>query len=142
MKLVVASATDDNGDELFSRKWSHEFLDMLLVENQHQPTFTPEGMKAIAQKADGEAQVLYSLLAGTGLRIGEALGLEVKHLSPDFRTIAVEQSCWEGDLQTQDKKRLRTRRLRLTAGYTIMCLRCTIISKNLYLRRYCDLPCD
>ncbi len=100
VKLVVASATDDNGNELFPRKWNHEFLDLPLVENQHRPTFTPEEITAIAQKAAGQEQILYSLLAGTGLRVGEAFGLELKHLSPDCRTITIEQSCWEGDLQT------------------------------------------
>jgi integrase len=104
VKLVVASAIDENGDELFPRKWNHEFLDVPLVENQHKPTFTPETMTAIVQKADGQEQILYSLLAGTGLRIGEALGLEVKHLSADCRTITVEQSCWEGDIQTPKTK--------------------------------------
>ncbi len=104
VKLVVASAIDNNGDELFPRKWNHEFLDLPLVENQHQPTFTPETMTSVVQKADGQEQILYSLLAGTGLRIGEAFGLEVKHLSADCHTITVEQSCWEGDIQTPKTK--------------------------------------
>jgi integrase len=104
VKLVLASAIDENGEELFPRKWNHEFLDVPLVENQHQPTFTPEQMTAIVQKASGQEQILYSLLAGTGLRIGEAFGLEVTHLSPDCRTITVEQSCWEGDIQTPKTK--------------------------------------
>ena len=104
VKLVVASAIDENGDELFPRKWNHEFLDLPLVENQHKPTFTPEEMTAIAHKADGQERILYSLLAGTGLRVGEAFGLELKHLSPDCRTITIEQSCWEGDLQTPKTK--------------------------------------
>jgi integrase len=104
VKLVLASAIDANGEELFPRKWNHEFLDIPLVGKQHQPTFTPETMTAIVQKAVGQEQVLYSLLAGSGLRVGEALGLEVKHFSPDCRTITVEQSCWEGEIQTPKTK--------------------------------------
>jgi integrase len=100
VKLVVASAIDANGEQLFPRKWNHEFLDMPLVETQHQPTFTAETMSSIVQKADGQDRVLYALLAGTGVRIGEALGLEIRHLSSDCRTISVEQSCWEGEIQT------------------------------------------
>ena len=69
---MVASAIGDDGEELFPRKWNHDFLDMPLVEKQHQPTFTAETMSAIVEKADGQEQVLYALLAGTGLRIGEA----------------------------------------------------------------------
>jgi integrase len=100
VKLVIASAIDDDGEQLFPRRWNSEFLDMPVVQNQHQPTFTAEMMNSIVQKANGQEQVLYALLAGTGLRVGEALGLEVKHLSADCRTLRVEQSCWEGDIQT------------------------------------------
>jgi integrase len=100
VKLIVASAIDHNGDELHPRKWNHEFLDIPIVENQQQPTFTADTMNLIVQNASGQDQVLYALLAGTGLRIGEALGLEVRHLSADCRTLTVEQSCWHGDIQT------------------------------------------
>jgi integrase len=44
------------------------------------------------------------LLAGSGLRIGEALGLELQHISEDFRTIYVRQSIWDG--KKQDPKTL------------------------------------
>jgi integrase len=100
VKLVVGSAIDKDGEQLFPRKWNHEFIDLPIVEKQHQPTFSPDTMTAIVEKAYGLERVLYSLLAGTGLRIGEALGLEVKHISPDCLTIMVEQSCWEGSIQT------------------------------------------
>lgn len=103
-KQVVASAIDENGEELFPRKWNHDFIDMPIVENQRQPTFTAETMSAIVDKASGQEQVLFSLLAGTGLRIGEAMGLEVKHLSSDCRTITVEQSCWGKNIQTPKTK--------------------------------------
>ncbi len=104
VKLVLASAIDANGEELYPRKWNHEFLDIPLVGTQRQPTFTPEQMTAIVQRANGQEQVLYALLAGTGLRVGEAFGLEAKHFSPDCRTITVEQSCWEGDIQAPKTK--------------------------------------
>ena len=28
VKLVIASALDENGEQLFPRKWNHEFLDI------------------------------------------------------------------------------------------------------------------
>lgn len=99
-KLVVASAVDDNGEPLFPRKWNHEFIDMPPVENQRQPAFKAETMSSIVSNTEGQEGVLYALLAGTGLRIGEALGLEVgKHISNDCRTLSVRQSVWEGDTQ-------------------------------------------
>jgi integrase len=104
VKLIVASALDRNGEQLFPRKWNHEFIDLPVIEHQHQPTFDAETITKIVQKAFGQNRVLYALLAGTGLRAGEALGLEVKHLSDDCRTITVEQSCWEGDIQTPKTK--------------------------------------
>jgi len=104
VKLVVASALDENGEELFPRKWNNEFMDVPIIENQYQPTFTEVEMSAIVEMANGQEQVLYALLAGSGLRMGEAFGLEVKHLSTDCRTITIEQSCWEGTIQSPKTK--------------------------------------
>jgi integrase len=100
VKLVVASALDKNGEQLFPRKWNHEFIDLPVVGTQRQPAFDSGTMSKIVQKSYGQERVLYALLAGTGIRVGEATGLEVKHLSSDCRTIIVEQSCWQGDIQT------------------------------------------
>jgi integrase len=69
VKLVVASAIDENGEELFPRKWNNEFIDLPMVENQYQPIFTAETVNAIVQTARGQDQVLYVLLAATGLRV-------------------------------------------------------------------------
>jgi integrase len=100
IKLVVKSARD-NGQELFPRKWSNEEMDVPEIKNQRRPYFTAEMVSAIISHADERQRVLYALLAGTGLRIGEALGLEVaKHISTDFRTLDVQQSVWRAAVQT------------------------------------------
>jgi integrase len=88
---------------------------MPVVQKQHQPTFAAETMSSIVRKAEGQEQVLYALLAGTGLRVGEAFVLEIRHLSADCRTITVEQSCWEGDIQTP-KTRNAYRKVALCAS--------------------------
>jgi integrase len=44
--------------------------------------------------------VLYALLAGTGLRIGEAAGLEVSDISADGLTLTIQRSVWNGRVQT------------------------------------------
>jgi integrase len=44
--------------------------------------------------------VLYALLAGSGLRAGEAFGLELKHLSDDCSTLFIRQSVWNGSVQS------------------------------------------
>jgi integrase len=60
-----------------------------------------QGSRRNPRKGQGPLQVLFALLAGTGLRIGEALGLKLgEHLSGDFSTIKVRQSVWRGSVQT------------------------------------------
>jgi hypothetical protein len=86
VKLVVASAKSEEGEPLFPRRWDSEFIDLPIVRNQRQPKFTAETMSSIVQNTTGQYRVLYALLAGTGLRSGGALGLEVESISDDFRT--------------------------------------------------------
>ena len=104
VKLIVASAIGEDGEELFPRKWNHDFIDMPIVEKQRQPTFNAATMSSIVERATGQEQILYALLAGTGLRVGEALGLEIRHISPDCQTITIEQSCWNGKTQSPKTK--------------------------------------
>jgi hypothetical protein len=101
VKAVVASAIDENGEQLFQRKWNDEYIDAPLVGEQNQPSTTSEGMTKIPDKAAGQYRVLYALLAGCGpLRAGEALGLEInKHISPDFRTLYIQQKAKRGVIQ-------------------------------------------
>ena len=57
-------------------------------------------VEQILTRAKGRYKVLFALLAGTGLRIGEALGLKLgEHLSGDFSTIRVRQSIWRSSIQ-------------------------------------------
>jgi integrase len=95
VKQVVASAVDDNGEEIYPRKWNHDFLDMPLVTKHHAPAFTPDQVTGILA-ADTPYRTLYATLAGTGMRIGEALGLEVGHISQDGHTISIRQTLWSG----------------------------------------------
>lgn len=100
VKLIVASALTEEGEPQYPRKWNSNFMDLPTVSNQRQPFFSQEQMEAIVRDATGTEQMLYALLAGTGLRVGEALGLEVKHISSDGRTLSVEQSAWATTIQT------------------------------------------
>jgi integrase len=92
VKMVVASAVDNEGEQLHPRKWNHEFIDLPLVTEQRRPTFSAEEVAKIVSAAEGQLRVLYSLLAGTGLRIGEMLALEVRDVTGS--TIAVRQGIW------------------------------------------------
>ncbi len=45
--------------------------------------------------------MLYVLLGATGLRFGEAFGLEInKHFSDDFSTLYIRQKVWSGHVQS------------------------------------------
>lgn len=77
VKMVVASAINDEGDQIYLRKWNHEFIDLPEVTDQHTPTFSAEEVQQIVSSAKGQYQMLYALLAGTGMRIGEVSGLEI-----------------------------------------------------------------
>jgi len=94
VKMVVASAVDKEGEEIYPRKWNHEFMDMPVVEKAKQniPCFSPEVMSGLAQWKKERERVVFILCGAAGLRIGEALGLEIdKHISTDFLTISIEQ---------------------------------------------------
>jgi integrase len=53
-------------------------------------------LEAIQAALKPRYSVLVTLLAGTGLRIGEALGLKTTDFSPDCRLLNVQRSIWQG----------------------------------------------
>jgi len=105
VKAVVASAIDENGEEVFPRKWNDEYIDAPMVKDQNQPSSTGEGITKIVKEATGQYRMLYALLAGCGpLRAGEALGLEIgKHVSQDCRTLYIRQKAKRGIIQPWTK---------------------------------------
>ena len=96
VKAVIASAVNGEGEELYPRKWNAEFIDMPVVEKskQNTPSFSAEVMSALAKWKYTKEQMLFILCGATGLRIGEALGLEIdKHISSNFLTISIKQKA-------------------------------------------------
>lgn len=112
VKSVVGSAVNDEGEQLHPRTWNHDFVDLPIVEKQKQnaPCFSADTMTALSSWKYERERTLFILCGATGLRIGEALGLEIeKHFSPDFRTITIEQkvhrSRVEMRLKTESARR-------------------------------------
>jgi len=98
LPMVVASAVDGNGEELYARRWNYEFADVPIIERQRTPMFTGEEITRLVVKAEKQERLIYVLFAASGLRAGELFGLEVKHLNGN--TITIAQSVWEGRVQT------------------------------------------
>lgn len=96
-KLVVASAVDEEGDQIYPRNWNHDFIQLPVVrkDKQHRPTVTEADLTEILSNVKKRKYaMLFALLAGTGLRIGEALALRSTDLGPDCRVLHVRRSLW------------------------------------------------
>jgi integrase len=102
VKAVVASAVNKEGEQLHLRNWNLHYIGLPVVneKKQRKPAFTAREVEQVLSRAKGRYMVLFALLAGSGLRLGEALGLKVgEHVSPDCRTLQVRQSVWNGKEQ-------------------------------------------
>jgi integrase len=91
---VIASATDDRGNQLHPRNWNLAFIGLPKVNKrkQHCPTFTADEITHIVANAKGKYRVAAALLAGSNIRISELLALRIeKHLSDDRSTLFIRQ---------------------------------------------------
>jgi integrase len=98
VKLVLASAVDGEGEQVYPRKWNDDFTGIPIVhkEKQYRPTVTEAELDKILASTKPQYAILFALLAGTGLRIGEALALKPSNVSPDGRVLYVRRSIWHG----------------------------------------------
>lgn len=79
LKFVVASAVDPNtGEQLYPRVWNSKHIDAPVVTAQKQPCLTCQEVESlIAHAKSDQKKLFYSVLAGTGLRVSESLGIHV-----------------------------------------------------------------
>ena len=112
VKMVVASAINEQGEEIHPRKWNHEFIDMPVVKKKEQrrPAFTGgEVTQLVARTRKPKYRMLNVLCASSGLRLGEALGIDLKNISTDCATIKIHQKAWGSQmhnfLKTENGKR-------------------------------------
>lgn len=96
VKLAKASVVDDDGNQMYPTKWNHQFIDLPIIDStkQHRPTFTAEQVSQIVKAASGRLQIAVILLAASGIRAGELLGLECQHF--DGSALHIEQEMWHG----------------------------------------------
>lgn len=99
VKMVVASAVNEEGEHLFPRKWNHAFIDLPKVSKPKQPCFSSDVVtKIIASARKEKYRLLFALCAGSGLRFGETLGIQVQYVSPDCSTIKIVQKAWRSEI--------------------------------------------
>ena len=106
VKMVVASAVDSEGQQLYQRQWNAEFLDMPVVEKKEQntPSFSSKVMSSLAAWKYQRERMVFILCGASGTRIGECLGLEIdKHISQDFRTLTLKQKVHHGKVEDRLK---------------------------------------
>jgi integrase len=118
VRQIVASVVDQDGDELFPRKWNSDFIDAPVVEKQNQPSVTSERIEQAIAKANDADAALYVLLASSGLRIGEALALRIGPSNTcsyfSDASITVRTSLWRR--REQDPKTIAAVRTVEVAG--------------------------
>jgi integrase len=78
VKEIVASAVDANGNQLYPRPWNNDFIDLPIVNQRDQkaPVITRLALETAISGAQGRFKPLYTILAGTGLRISESMALQ------------------------------------------------------------------
>jgi integrase len=106
VKMVVASAVDKQGEEIYPRKWNAEFIDLPVVEKEKQntPSFSSEVMTGLARWKKKRERMIFVLGGAGGFRVGEELGIEIdKHISPDFLTISIKQKVHHGRVEQRLK---------------------------------------
>lgn len=93
VKQVVASLVKPNGEPVHTRTWNAEVMDLPEVKHaeQKRPSLKADPISTLIKESNGQEQALYVLLASTGMRVSEALAVEIRHFVNAGRTIVVEQ---------------------------------------------------
>jgi integrase len=116
IKLVVASAVNEDGEELYPRKWNAEFMDLPVVDKnkQNTPSFTSGVLSGLARWKSRRERMIFILCGAAGLRIGEMLGIEIdQHMSSDFRTILINQKARNCKIENRVKTQASYRKVDL-----------------------------
>lgn len=93
VKQVVESLQNPNGEPIHNRKWNADVMDLPIVESaeQKRPSLKAGTISELVKVSSGQEQALYVLLAATGMRVSEALAVEVRHFTNSGHIITVEQ---------------------------------------------------
>jgi integrase len=92
-QIVASLKNGRTGEPIHRRTWDRSVMDLPVVnpKRQRRPALRLDAINTLVSGSTGDEQVLYVLLAATGMRISEALALESKRFVNDGRTIVVSQ---------------------------------------------------
>jgi integrase/recombinase XerD len=80
---------------------TNKYMDTPIVgDDVNIPTLTREEVNRIVHATEGRERMLYILLAGTGMRIGEMMALNVEHIADQHTTVRVRHSVWRNHIGT------------------------------------------
>jgi integrase len=105
IKLIISSATDAEGEELFPRTWKRRVINAPRIDRdkQHTPCLTRDDVETLLHKAKTEQEkLIYAFLCGSGLRVSEAQAVRVSgneeqtSWNPLTATVSVRNSCFRG----------------------------------------------
>jgi integrase len=91
---------------IFSLAEENELISKSPIRRKHKPVavqdekpvWTPEQVRKIIAAVPPRFQVLFTTAALTGVRVGELLALQRKHVDFETGKLRVEQSLWEGQI--------------------------------------------
>lgn len=103
--MVVASAKDRSTRKpLFPVAWDNEVLLVPAVRKQRKPVFTSDEVSKIVGRASGQYKVMFVVLAASGLRISELLGLQIENVLDDCYRLRIVEKNYNG----KQEDRLKT----------------------------------
>jgi len=91
---------------IFSLAQDNDLVDRSPIRNRHKPAirraekpvWTPSQVRKILDMTPERYRVLFQVLALTGARAGEVLGLQWRHIDLAKEQLRIEQSLWRGQL--------------------------------------------
>lgn len=82
--------------------WELRFPEVPLKEQRY---LTTDEMRQVVKAAIGQWRILWATLAGTGMRISEAIGLHVEDVDLKAGRVTIRRSDWKGQEVTPKSKR-------------------------------------
>jgi integrase len=94
------------------------------ITRTEKPSWTPQQVRSIIDTVPAQYRPLFVCAALTGLRLGELLGLQWRHIDFSCAKLRIEQSLWNGQLVSpKTKNSIRTIPFGEVLGQTLACHR-------------------